>query len=125
MAQSYRSRLNGNTREFLDDVKTYGVWEAMRKYGFKDYLSTRRLIMEETQDENYGMRPGLTTYYEGGISGAIHEFMATSTTRIIRLEEENKLLKRQLEVYQRYDKKEEINLASELLGVAESLRQRT
>ena len=57
MGKSIEVRLNGNIKEFLDDVKYYGTWYAMEKWGIKDYVACRKFIEKKTGDSDYGINP--------------------------------------------------------------------
>ncbi len=123
MPKSLRARLDGNIQEFIDGVKTYGIWSQMEKFGFKDYLAVRRLLTEETGDENFGIRPDLNHYNNQGIKGVFQELVASFADHIIKIERENALMKRQLEAHQKFYKKDEIKLAEHLVNLTESLRE--
>lgn len=128
MAKSLRSRLNSNAEAFLRDVETYGDWHALdmwkdRLDGYHDYLGLRRFILDETHDENFGRNPKLTTYYTGGLRGALRELVAAFADHVIRDWREKEVLKGQLEAYQHNYHKEETDCANQLLSLAEVLRE--
>jgi hypothetical protein len=124
MAVSYRNRLNGKTEQFIEDVAKYGIWGAMERYGFKDYLAARKLILEETGDENYGIHPKLAVHQQRGIQGVLREVVAAFADYVIRTEKEKALLRQQLEAYQTQYGRVEIDCAEQLLDIAEALRVR-
>lgn len=55
--QSLKSRIGDKKREFLDYVRDYGRAAAMDIYGIHDYIALHRLLVEWTEDENFGISP--------------------------------------------------------------------
>lgn len=123
MAQSIRKRLDGNLPQFLEDVKRYGRWEAMRRWGLeKSYLPVSRIILEETGNENFGLNPTAGSYVREGIQGLLREFVAAFAGYIIRKEAENKLLKMRLDAHSIQTNVLEQDFANEMTGLMESLK---
>ncbi|MBA7598374.1 hypothetical protein ES703_05389 [subsurface metagenome] len=123
MAQSIRKRLDGNLPQFLEDVKRYGRWEAMRRWNLeKSYLPVSRIILEETGNENYGLNPTTGSYATQGIQGLLREFVAAFANYIIRKESENKELRMRLETHTVKTREVEQNLADEMTGLMEVLK---
>lgn len=99
MPVSTRKKLDGNLPEFLEDVNTKGVWGAMEKWGIKDYLGVRKIIVEETGDESCGLNRTNATYMREGIRGLFQEFVDAFASKIIAVDRENKTLRSMLEAY--------------------------
>lgn len=123
MAQSIRKRLDGNLPQFLQDVKRYGRWEAMRRWNLeKSYLPVSRIILEETGNENFGLNPTAGSYVREGIQGLLREFVASFANYIIRKENENKELRMRLNAHTVQTKAVEQDIAAEMTGLMEVLK---
>lgn len=123
MPQSIRKRLDGNLPQFLEDVKRYGRWEAMRRWELeKSYLPVSRIILEETGDENFGLNPTAGSYAREGIKGLLREFVAAFASYIIRKEAENKMLRGKLEAHTVPAREVEQDLVDEITGLMEVLK---
>lgn len=125
MGKSLRSRLNGNTQQFVEDVGKYGIWSSMEKYGLKDYLAARKIVLEETGDENYGLRPKLAPYNEGGIKGVLREMVSAFADYVVKSEAEKRMLKKRLAVYQGSFQDYEIDCADQIVSITNALRGTT
>lgn len=123
MPQSIRKRLDGNLPQFLEDVRRYGRWEAMRRWKLeKSYLPVSRIILEETGDENYGLNPTAGSYVREGVQGLLREFVAAFANYIVRKENENRMLKTKLEAHTPITSKLEEEVVSEITGLMEVLK---
>ena len=123
MAQSIRKRLDGNLPQFLEDVKRYGRWEAMRRWGLeRSYIPVAKIILEETGNENYGLNPTAGSYVTEGIQGLLREFVAAFANYIIRKEAENKELRMRLEAHTVQTREVEQSLVDEITGLMEVLK---
>ncbi len=123
MAQSIRKRLDGNLPEFLQDVKRYGRWEAMEKWGLeRSYLPVAKIILEETKDENFGLNPTAKSYLNGGIQGLLRELVSTFADYVIRSEIKERELRTRLDAYDTHGKRAEHQIADEITGLVESLK---
>lgn len=121
--ESIRKRLDGNLPQFLEDVKRYGRWEAMRKWDLeKSYLPVAKIILEETGDEHFGLNPTASSYIKGGVRGLLQECISTLADVYLKKELENKELKRQLEAYRMGDKQLEHEFVEEISGLMETLK---
>jgi hypothetical protein len=123
MAKSIRKRLEekGQLKQFIEDVGIYGIWVAMDKYGFKDYLAVKRLIVEETGNQSYGDNPKLASYHSHGIQALLREVVAAFANYVVESEREKERLRRELEALQPNYRMQEEALAESLLSLKEYL----
>lgn len=122
MAQSLRKRLNGDMPEFLEYTRRYGVWSAMEKWKFRDYVAVRKILTEETGDESFGLRPVIRPDYEGGFEGMVREFVQAFANYVIKMDKENEVLKRQLEVFRTESNRKKEYFMEQLIPVMEAMR---
>jgi len=121
--ESIRKRLDGNLPQFLEEVKRYGRWEAMRKWDLeRSYLPVAKIIWEETGDEHFGLNPTANSYIKGGVRGLLQECISTLADVYIKKERENLELKRQLEAYRMNDGQVEHEFVEEISGLMEALK---
>lgn len=122
MAQSYRSRLDGQLQEFIDVAQKYDIWEAMRRFDLKDYIRARKLGIEETNDDNFGLHGTTRSYLNQGIQGLLREFVVAFGDYAIRMQKQNGELKRELEAYKVNGEQLEHQFADGLIGIMEALK---
>ena len=123
MAKSIRQQLDGNLPDLVEDVRRYGIWGALEKWGLeKSYLPVRKIILEETGDENFGVNPAAGSYTRGGIKGLLREFISAFADYVVKTDRENKALKRELEVHRLDTDKIELEVADEMVGLIEVLK---
>lgn len=123
MAISTREKLDGNLPEFLEDVRRLTLWPALEKWGLEaSYLPVRKIITEETGDENFGLPKAGTSYATDGIKGLLRELVATFADYAIRKEKENTLMRQMLDAYQSNGRKTELACAGEIVGLVEVLK---
>jgi len=124
MAQSIRSRLDGNLPQFLEDVRKFGLWPAMEQWELeKSYLAVRKIVLEETGDENFGLHPATGSYANQGIRGFLREFVVAFADYTIKADRKNRELEQALEMYKANGKSVEREFVAEMTDVLEFCRQ--
>lgn len=108
--KSIRQRLDGHRDDFLRDAKLWGIPKTMTKYGFKDYVAVKKYVIEETGDENYGLRPQLGSINSSDSDNALEVFIQKFADFVVRKEAEVKrkderieLLETRLSYYEKQD----------------------
>lgn len=106
--QSYAKRFDGNREEVLRDVKRYGVFRAMEKYGIKDYKAFSKFVREQTGEPNFGINPTIGALGGAGNNTLLEQFVQAFKNCVARMEADSRAkderiaeLERLLECYQR------------------------
>ena len=114
--KSVKERLTGQEKEVLKVAETYGRFQAMTKYGIKDYIAFSRWIEEETGDKNFGDNPKIR-YTAGQSLGmqlmdAFLSKISHYEAQVKELREENEYLRLQLIKENEHDELRAIALLS-------------
>ena len=101
MAQSFRKRLeqNGGVPKFVEFVERHGVWSALDKYQI-GYLPARKLLNEESKDENFGLHTGCSIYGQKSFEELCRCFVSSFADYVVRTDKEIEFLKVRLEHYE-------------------------
>lgn len=97
--QSYEKRFNGNKEEVLQYVKRYGVFEAMEKYGIKDYKAFSDFVKEQTG--KLGLSPTIGALGGAGNNTVFHQFVEAFAGYVARREIEVETLNQRIELLEK------------------------
>ena len=126
MGQSIRVRLNGRRDDFLHDVKLWGIWKTMEKYGFKDYLGVKRYIEEETGNETFGLRPQFDSLAGTTGNNVLQKFVQEFACYVLKAEARSKEKEQLIQILTQklayYEGKDVETVQTELVSLIESLQ---